>query len=459
MRIIPIILAAGKGTRMKSALPKVLHKVAGKPMISHVLSLVESICSEQAILVVGHGAEELSAFLGNSVRYVVQEPQLGTGHAVMQGMPLVDASYDGVFVVCGDTPLLTEDTLAAMKQKFIDEAAACIILTAQVDNPAGYGRILRNAAGKIQKIVEEKDATPSEKTIAEINTGTYLFRRTALEEALQTLKNENAQGEYYLTDTISYLGQKGQKVESFLSADFQETLGINDQMQLAQADAILRRRKNTSLMQSGVTITDPNNTYIDTDVTVAADTIIEPGCFLRGNTVIGGNCHIGPYCDIKNTKIGSGSCVQHSVMWDAAVGENCSVGPFAYLRPQAVLLDHVKVGDFVEIKKSEIGQGSKVPHLSYVGDATVGEKVNIGCGTITCNYDGYDKHQTVLEDDVFIGSNTNLVAPIKVGKGAFVAAGSTITDEVPADALAVARGKQVIKGGWAEEYRKKKIQK
>jgi len=459
MRIAPIILAAGKGTRMKAALPKVLHKVAGKPMISHVLSLAQSICSEQAVLVVGYGAEELKAFLGDGVHYVVQEPQLGTGHAVMQGLPLVDKSFDGVFVVCGDTPLLTEETLAAMKQKFIAEEAACVFLTAEVDNPAGYGRIVRDDAGKVQRIVEEKDASPVEKAITEINTGTYLFCRAALDEALRTLKNDNAQGEYYLTDTISYLAQQGQKVESFISSDFQETLGINDQVQLAQADGILRLRKNRELMLKGVTITDPNNTYIDMDVEVAADTVIDLGCCLRGKTVIGSGCHIGPHCDIQDTLIGDGSRVQHSVLCDAVVGANCCIGPFAYLRPQAVLADHVKVGDFVEIKKSQIGQGSKIPHLSYVGDATVGKKVNVGCGTITCNYDGYEKHQTVLEDGVFIGSNTNLVAPVKVGKDAFVAAGSTITDEVPAESLAVARGKQVVKEGWAKEYHSKKNKK
>lgn len=449
MNIVPMILAAGKGTRMKSTLPKVLHPVAGKPMIEHVMALTDAVCKQKPIVVVGHGAQTLVDALGERASYVVQEPQLGTGHAVQQGYPLLPDASDGVFIICGDTPLLRQETIMAMREKFTVELPGCVLLTALLDDPTGYGRIVRDATGNICRIVEEKDATPAEKAISEVNTGTYIFNGAALGEALASLKNDNAQGEYYLTDTISYLAAQGKPVLSVVCEDFAETLGVNDRVQLAQASAILRQRKNIALMRSGVTLIDPFNTYIDWDVVIGPDTLIEPGCSLRGVTVIGSGCYIGPHCDITDSRIGNHCHLQQAVLLSAQAGDGCRIGPFAYLRPGACLADGVKVGDFVEVKNSQVGKGSKLPHLSYIGDACIGEKVNIGCGTITCNYDGYEKHQTIVKDGAFIGSNTNLVAPVTVGVDAFVAAGSTITKEVPDGALAVARGEQKVKEEWS----------
>ncbi|MDD4572218.1 MAG: bifunctional UDP-N-acetylglucosamine diphosphorylase/glucosamine-1-phosphate N-acetyltransferase GlmU [Clostridia bacterium] len=450
-----IILAAGKGTRMKSHLPKVLHKVAGKTMAEQVLSQVHSAGIGKCYMVIGHSSREVQDTLGDIAEYVVQRPQLGTGHAVIQAIPFLSMETRAVLVACADTPLLTAKTLKALMEEFKQGKAACTVLTAKTENPHGYGRIIRNAEGFVTGIVEEKDATEAEKQICEVNTGTYFFDWRLLQEVLCELTNDNAQCEYYLTDTVKVLVEHGHKVTACLAADFQETMGVNDKVQLAMAEQVLRKRKITELQLAGVTVQDPANTYIDTEVEVGADTVIYAGCHLRGNTVIGKNCEIGPDSQITDTKVGDKCTILRSVTNDVVIGNAANIGPFAYLRPGTVLAENVKVGDFVELKKSHIGAGSKIPHLSYVGDSVVGSKVNIGCGTITCNYDGFNKFQTIIEDGAFIGSNSNLVAPVKIGANAYVAAGSTITMEVSADDLAIARGKQRNLEGRGKELREK----
>lgn len=457
--ITAVILSAGKGTRMKSACPKVLHQVCGKPMVSYVIDAAQKSGAQQIVLVIGHGSEMVREELGERFEYALQEPQLGTGHALQTALPAVADSADSLLVLCGDTPLLTVPTLSRLGAYFADTKAACTILTAVMDMPKGYGRIVRDSGGNVQSIVEEKDASAAEKEIKEINAGVYFFDKKALLSVIGNLSPNNAQGEYYLTDVIAFLINKGHTVNAFTVADAREIMGVNDRIQLSYAAKILRWRKLLALMASGVTVIDPDSTYIDEDVTVGPDTIIEPQTFLRGVTSLGGNCHIGPACDITDSQVGDDCRLNRAVLWGAKVGANCTIGPFAYLRPGTVLGDKVKVGDFVELKKSTVGTGSKVPHLSYIGDAEIGAGVNIGCGTITCNYDGFAKYPTVIEDGAFIGSNTNLVAPVKVGKNSIIAAGSTITSEVPPDALALGRARQVNKESWAAQKRKIEAEK
>lgn len=449
-----IILAAGKGTRMKSDLPKVLHKVAGKSMVQQVASACRRAQIDELLFVVGHKAEEVKNALGTQFFYALQEPQLGTGHAVMVALPVLPDDIDTVFVLCGDTPLLSEDTLKAMAVQFAEQKATCTILTAEMDHPFGYGRILRDPLGRIKGIVEEKDATDEERKITEINAGVYCFHTDSLRLAVADLQNDNAQGEYYLTDVVKWFYEHGKLVNSYLASDTMEILGINDRVQLAQADAVMRRRKCIQLMKDGVTIVDPDSTYIEMDVQIGQDTIIEPDTYLRGNTVIGSHCHIGPQADISDCQMGDACRIFRSVLVDSQLGNACQVGPFCYIRPKTVLADRVKAGHFVELKKTQVGEGSKIPHLSYMGDAIIGAGVNIGCGSITCNYDGMNKFITQIEDGAFIGCNTNLVAPVVVHKNAYIAAGSTIDKEVPEDALAIARTRQENKENWQRPQKK-----
>lgn len=452
---LAIILAAGKGTRMKSRLPKVLHKLGGKYMAEHVFDAVRASGVEEMVAVVGHAAEMVQEALGDGLMYAIQEEQLGTGHAVMKALPCIRQADGIVLVACGDTPLIRAETFRSLIEFHRESGAVCTVLSARLPDPAGYGRVIRNSDSTVARIVEQKDAAPEELVVNEINTGTYCFDLNQLREAVKTLTCDNAQGEYYLTDTISFFVSQGWKVEALVAEDFEETFGINSRMQLAEADAVLRSRKIFALMEDGVTIIDPGSTFIDTDVQVGQDTVIEPFTFLRGNTRIGSECRIGPHCDISNCILGNEVQVSRSTLVESEVEDRCTIGPFAYLRPGTILHRQVKVGDFVEIKKSEIGEGSKVPHLSYVGDARVGRKVNIGCGTITCNYDGKTKHPTVIGDGAFIGSNSNLVAPVTVGKGAMTGAGSTITKNVPDGDLALERSQQVYLTGWAERWFRK----
>ncbi|CQR51112.1 bifunctional UDP-N-acetylglucosamine diphosphorylase/glucosamine-1-phosphate N-acetyltransferase GlmU [Paenibacillus riograndensis] len=453
MKRMAVVLAAGQGKRMKSKLYKVLHPVCGKPMVGHVLDTVKATGCQRTVVVVGHGAEKVKAYVGQDAEYVLQETQLGTGHAVKQAKDLLGGEAGTTIVICGDTPLVTAETLEGLMALHEGQSAAATVLTAVMDQPAGYGRIIRGEDGGVQKIVEQKDCTPEEAAVNEINTGTYCFDNAKLFAALDKVTNSNNQQEYYLTDVIGILRAQGDIVLGYQAHDAAESIGVNDRLALSEAESLMRQRINRQHMLNGVTIIDPASTYIAADVVIGADTTLYPGTVLKGKTVIGEDCIIGPSSEIENCVIMNGAEVKHSVLNQAQVGARTSVGPFAYLRPGAVLGEEVKIGDFVEIKNASIGDGSKVSHLSYVGDATVGKNVNVGCGAITVNYDGYNKSRTEIGDDAFIGSNVNLVAPVTVGKGAFVVAGSTITRSVSENDLAIARVRQENKPGYAEKIR------
>ncbi len=450
MKTTAILLAAGQGTRMKSKLPKVLHKALGKPMVQWVIDCLSEAGVADKIAVLGHGGEQVAQVVDGQVQIVYQKEQLGTGHAVMQAAPALAADNDCVLVICGDTPLLRPQTISQLIAQHQAEGNAVTLLTAHAENPTGYGRIVRNGQ-QIAAIVEQKDASEEEKLISEINTGTYCFDQKFLLQYLSALDTNNAQKEYYLTDLIKIANQHQLPVGGFILTDFHESLGVNNRVQLSQAEQILRQRKCQEVMLAGVTLLDPAATYIGADVVIGNDTIIYPNVVLEGKTVIGSDNVIGMNCRFVDSTIGNGNDIQSTVIVESVVGNGCKIGPMAYLRPGTVLADTVKIGDFVEVKKSQVGQGSKIPHLSYVGDSVVGSGVNIGCGTITCNYDGVHKYQTTIEDGAFIGSNTNLVAPVTVAENAFIGAGSTITRDVPADALALTRAELRVKENWRKK--------
>lgn len=450
MRTTAVILAAGQGTRMKSKLPKVLHKALGKPMVQWVIDCLSEAGVADKIAVLGHGGEQVAQVVEGQAQIVYQTEQLGTGHAVMQAAPALAADNDCVLVICGDTPLLRPQTISQLIAQHQAEGNAVTLLTAHAENPTGYGRIVRNGQ-QIAAIVEQKDASEEEKLISEINTGTYCFDQKFLLQYLSALDTNNAQKEYYLTDLIKIANQHQLPVGGFVLTDFNESLGVNNRVQLSQAEQILRQRKCQEVMLAGVTLLDPAATYIGADVVIGNDTIIYPNVVLEGKTVIGSDNVIGMNCRFVDSTIGNGNDIQSTVIVESTVGNGCKIGPMAYLRPGTVLADTVKIGDFVEVKKSQVGQGSKIPHLSYVGDSVVGSGVNIGCGTITCNYDGVHKYQTTIEDGAFIGSNTNLVAPVTVEANAFIGAGSTITRDVAANALALTRAELRVKENWRKK--------
>lgn len=451
---VAVVLAAGLGKRMKSKKPKVLHEIAGVPLIKHILEAVEQVGVAEIFIVLGHQGEKVREVLGEAYRYVEQKEQLGTGHAVRQAGPGLDKYAGGnCLVLCGDTPLLKKETLQDLLAKHSATKAGATILTALLDDPTGYGRIIRKHQG-VAKIVEEKEATAAEKKVREINTGTYCFAVNSLSAGLEKLTAANTQGEYYLTDVIEFLGQKNERVETFVLANPLEALGVNNRLQLAVAETHLRQEIIREHMLQGVTVKDPAHVYLERNVKIGPDTVLYPGVILEGETVIGANCQIGPSTRIINSQIGDDCQVDNSFLREVKVGRGCLIGPYSYLRPGTELADNVKIGDFVEVKNSRVGQDSKIPHLSYIGDSFLGEDVNIGAGTITCNYDGETKNQTLIEDRAFIGSNTNLVAPVKVGRAAYIGAGSTITRDVPADSLALARGKQKNLLDWPSKKRK-----
>lgn len=452
MSLYSIILAAGEGKRMKSKLPKPLQKVCGKTLIDRVISAVTEAGAEKNIAVIGHMSDKMEEYLGDRVEYAYQRERLGTGHAVMQGIASVSDKDGSVIVVCGDTPLITAEMIKEAYGEHTKECRAATVITAVCDNPFGYGRIVRRD-GRVVKIVEQKDATEEEKRINEINSGMYIFDIQKLKSALAKITNDNAQGEYYLTDAIEILINEGETVGAYIT-DMEQIMGVNDRAQLAEADRLLNRRNVKALMDGGVMVLNPDTVRVDDDVKAGADTVIYPNTILEGATQIGENCIIGPNTRIINCKISDNTEVQSSVATDSEIGSGTVVGPFAYIRPGSKIGDNIKVGDFVEIKNASIGNGTKIAHLTYVGDADVGERVNFGCGTVVVNYDGIHKHRTTIEDDCFIGCNTNLVSPVTVRKGAYTAAGSTITDEVPQDALAIARARQVVKEGWAKGKKK-----
>ena len=440
-----VILAAGQGTRMKSKLYKVLHSVCGKPMVLHVLEQVASLNTKEIVTVVGHGAEKVKTELGDRTGYALQTEQLGTAHAVMQAESLLEGKQGTTIVICGDTPLIKAETMESLIQQHESTGAKASVLTAYLEDPTGYGRIIRNAEGFVEKIVEHKDASEEERQVKEINTGTYCFDNEALFQALKNVSNDNVQGEYYLPDVIEILKSQGELVTAYQTDDFEETLGVNDRVALSQAEKIMKRRINEMHMRNGVTIIDPEQTYIGADVKIGADTILYPGSILKGNTTIGSDCVIGPSSEIENCEVGDGTVLRQSVAVDSQIGKGVTIGPFAHIRPQSQISDEVRVGNFVEIKKSVIGKGSKASHLGYIGDAEIGEGVNFSCGSITVNYDGKNKFKTTIGDHAFIGCNSNLIAPVVIGKGAMIAAGSTINKDVPGNALSIARSRQVNK--------------
>ena len=452
-----VVLAAGKGTRMKSALPKVLHRANGLPLIEHVLRTAEAVNPASVTLIVGHQAEIVQEGLAKrlGLRFAVQQPQLGTGHALLQAEPLLAGTRGTVVLLSGDVPLLRADTLRALLATHRERKAAATVLTAVLDDASGYGRIVRDGEGRITAIVEHKDATPQQREIREMNSGIYAFDLEPLFPSLRGIGAANAQGEYYLPDLVKMYRERGLVVETVVASDPAEVFGVNSRRELADVAAILTKNRNDALMASGVTLIDPATAFIGPDVTIGADTILYPNVILEGRTVIGSNCVIHAGVRVTDATIEDGVVINNfCVISESKIASGARVGPFAHIRPQSEVGPEAHVGNFVELKKTTLGRGSKANHLAYLGDATIGDRVNVGAGTITCNYDGKVKSPTIIEDGAFIGSDTQLIAPVRVGKGAYVAAGSSITEDVPADALAIARGKQVNKEGWVSKKRK-----
>ncbi|AVQ30188.1 MULTISPECIES: bifunctional UDP-N-acetylglucosamine diphosphorylase/glucosamine-1-phosphate N-acetyltransferase GlmU [Fusobacterium] len=447
MKLKTLILAAGKGTRMKSELPKVIHEVNGIPMISKIIKVLEILKPEENILILGHKKEEVLKVVGENADYVVQTEQLGTGHAVLQAKDKLK-DYDGdVMILCGDTPLLREETLKELYKFHKDTDSVTTILTSIYDNPFGYGRIVKEN-GLVKAIVEEKEADAEIKKIKEVNAGVYCFKGRELFEALSKITNNNEKGEYYLTDVIGIQVGEGKQVQSYVLSDNIEILGVNSKVELAQASKVLRDRKNIELMEKGAILIDPATVYIEEDVEIGRDTIIYPGAVLQGKTVIGENCQILGASRIVDSILRNNIKVESSVIEDSILENGVTIGPFAHLRPKSHLKEKVHIGNFVEVKKSVLEKGVKAGHLTYLGDAQIGEDTNIGAGTITCNYDGKNKFKTIVGKNSFIGSDSMLVAPVIIGENALVGAGSVITKDVPDNSLAVSRSKQIIKNDW-----------
>ena len=442
--LVTVILAAGKGTRMKSALPKVLHKAGGKAMVAHVLAAAKAAGATRQIVVTGFGGDQVREALAGQAEFVTQTEQLGTGHAVKMTAPLLKDTQGTIMVLCGDTPLLTGALLQKLYDEHIAAQAKATVLTAVMPNATGYGRIIRQADGSVEKIVEHKDATEAERAVKEVNSGIYCFDAQALFAALEKVTNDNAQGEYYLPDVLGILKNQGERIWAVAADDFEETLGVNSRAQLAKAEHILRQRKNEELMAAGVSIIDPATTFVDADVEVGRDTVLYPMTYLESGTSV----------RIQNTKIGNDVTGQFLYAHDAVVDDHVKLGQFVHLRPGTHICEGVKIDNFIEVKNSTIGKGSKLPHLSYIGDCDMGENVNMGCGTITVNYDGKKKFRTKIGNNAFVGCNSNLVAPVTVEDGAYIAAGSTITQTVPKDTLAVARARQKNITVWVDKRKR-----
>jgi bifunctional UDP-N-acetylglucosamine pyrophosphorylase/glucosamine-1-phosphate N-acetyltransferase len=448
-----VVLAAGKGTRLKSPLAKVLQPAQGAPLLEHALRAVAG--AAPVTVVVGHGASAVEAAFAGRANFVRQEPPLGTGHAVLAARNAI-AAHPGrtVLVVNGDLPLLRPATVAALLAAHEASGSAATILTAVLPDAGAYGRVVRDEAGDVLAIVEAKDASAEQLRVREWNVGAYAFDLTALLGALDRLTPQNAQGEYYLTDVVGHLVAARQRVTAFAVADAQEGLGVNTLRELAEASRLLVQRRLDELMAAGVRVEDPATTLVGLDVTVEASAVVRPHCLLEGRTHVAAGASVGPFVRVVDSTIGAGSTIlDHCLLRECTIGQNVSIGPFAHIRPETQIEDRAKVGNFVELKKTRLGPGAKAPHLSYLGDATIGAAANIGAGTITCNYDGVHKHPTTIGEGAFVGSNSTLVAPVSIGPGAYVAAGSAITQEVPADALAVGRSRQLVKPGWARARR------
>jgi len=450
-RLAVVILAAGEGTRMKSATAKVLHPVMGKPMISHVVDAAAELAPSRTVVVVGVQAGQVKEKLGGSkISFALQKRQRGTADAVKAAMPALEGFSGDLVVLYGDTPLIRAQTLKELVRTHRRRKAGLTLLTAEPDDPAGYGRIIRDGKGAVIRIVEHKDADRDQKKIKEINPGLYCYDLAFLKKALPKVGKNNKQGEYYLTDLVEIAVKNGVKIASARIGDPKEIIGINSRKDLAAAAAAMRERTNDRLMLAGVTIEDPDRTWIEPDVKIGKDSVIEPDTRIAGKTVIGTGCRVAMGSRLDNARIGKGVNIKTgSVIEDSQVGEAADIGPYARLRPGSVIGKNVRIGNFVETKKAVIGEGTKSSHLSYIGDAKIGRNVNIGCGFITCNYDGKDKWVTVIEDDVFVGSDSQTVAPVKIGKGAYIGSGTTVTRDVPAEALVLARAPLAVKEGWA----------
>jgi len=455
-RIAIAIMAAGKGTRLKSKHPKVLSEVGGKPLLAHVIAAARQVVPPEDIFaIVGYQADRVRQAVENTgVQFVIQEPQRGTGHALMSARRAL-ANYDHVIVLSGDAPLISPETIAMLRDFHLKHRPAMTILSAELEDPTGYGRVLRKGkSGAVQAVVEEKSCSPAQRKMREINSGFYAFGVEPLYEFIDKLRTDNPHAEYYLTDMAEVFRKAKEQVVAVRTDNPSEILGTNTRAELVDLDRNLRREKCMQLMAAGVTIFYPETCVIDADVEVGADTTIEPFVQLLGHTCIGADCRIRSYSVIQNSEIGDGVLVRPGCVLDEArVANGASLGPYSHLRPGSDIAEDAHVGNFVETKKTRLGKGSKANHLTYLGDAEIGEGVNVGAGTITCNYDGVHKHKTIIEDEVFVGSDATLVAPVKLGKGSYVAAASCITEDVPADSLAIARSKQIVKEGWARQKR------
>ena len=443
-----IILAAGKGTRMKSELYKVLHHVCGRTMVNHVLTQVEKTRMDNIVTIVGYGSNAVKNELGNRTKYAVQKKQLGTGDAVLQAEPILNNLDGDTMVISGDTPLFLASTFKKLFEYHDRKHADVTILTSKAPNPTGYGRIVRNDLGIVEKIVEQKDATKAEQAIHEINTGVYVFNNRKLFQALHKINNNNAQHEYYLTDVIQVLKRAGGKIEAYQMDDFSQSIGVNDRPALAVANQVMSRRINNHFMNHGVSILDPDHTYIDVDVSIGPDTLIEPGVRIHSGTVIGSHCVIGANSEIYNCKLRNHVHVISSYLQDSVMDDYSNIGPYSHLRPKAKIGPHVHLGNFVEVKAATIGEGTKVGHLTYIGNAKLGKNINVGCGVIFCNYDGAHKHTSIVGDGAFIGSNSDLIAPVHVADHAFIAAGTNVTRDVHQYDMAIARSRQTNKPGY-----------
>jgi bifunctional UDP-N-acetylglucosamine pyrophosphorylase/glucosamine-1-phosphate N-acetyltransferase len=451
-----VVLAAGEGTRMRSATPKVLHAVGGRTLVSHAVAAAEQLHPEHLVVVVGHGRDAVQAHLAASapsVQTAVQDEQRGTGHAVQCALAELPELTGTVVVTYGDVPLLTGETLRALVAAHADEGNAVTVLTASLADPGGYGRVLRDADGSVVAIVEEKDATAEQRAVREINSGIYAFDIAALRDGLARITTDNSQGELYLTDVLGLARSDGKRVGALALDDRWQTEGVNDRVQLAALHRELNRRTVEHWMRAGVTVIDPATTWVDVDVTLEPDVLLEPNVLLRGATRVAGGAQVGPNCTLVDTSVGAGAVLTNTTSLGADIGPEATVGPYTYLRPGTRLGRGAKVGGFVEMKAAVVGDGSKVPHLSYVGDAEIGAGVNIGAATVFVNYDGVEKHRIVVGDHARVGSDTMLIAPVTIGDGAYTAAGSVITQDVPPGAMAVARGKQRNVEGWVERRR------
>lgn len=446
-----IILAGGKGTRMMSKKPKVLHKIFDKTMVDYVIETAEKCGSSETCVIVGHQGDMVKNIIRGRVEFRTQQKQLGTGHAVMQAIDFIDDN-ENVLILYGDTPLITPKTINKLIELHTKESNLATVISVIEEKPQGYGRIVREY-NCFKKIVEQKDANEQENLIKEINTGVYIFNSNALKSALKNLSNNNSQNEYYLTDTLEIIKEVGGKVGIMLARDSKEFLGVNSKLQLSQVTKILKDRINEYHMLNGVTIQDPDSTYIGSDVKIGEDTVILPGTIIDGKTKIGCDCVIGPYTRITNSNINDNVCIEQSTILDSQINESSLIGPYAYIRPNSKIGKNVKIGDFVEVKNSNIDDNTKISHLTYIGDSDVGKNINFGCGTVTVNYDGKNKYRTTVYDNSFIGCNTNLIAPITIGEGSYIAAGSTITDDVEKDSFAIARSRQVNKQDWSKKFK------